>query len=408
MILFRMAWRYILSYFRRTVVTVVLIASMTALLIFTSSFMSGSHQTMIRSGVEIYPGYIQITTRQFRKSPGLENLIFDVTMIKELLKGVTEIHTLAARYESYVLYASEEKGVAGLFTGIEPEEESHLSRLESSLVKGRFLRSSDYGKVYMGTELAKKLKVEVGDTLSFIGTASDYSFAADNLQVVGLFRTGLFEFDANAAFTPKSYIDDIMAAHNLASQLVILPRDPPNSAALSQHINTILQDSQYVAEDWSSRLSGLVQAMKVDSIFGYLTLGVIFLVILFVIMIYTFLSIFARVRLVGVLRAIGTTPAQIAATFLMESAILSTCGVLLGAVMGGAVAYYFNIHPIDYSGYEEQFKQYGLAASEMPALFSPMLIVRDGTIMLVLSILSTLYPIIKVTGFRPVEAMHHV
>lgn len=402
-----MAWKNIIAYKKRTIITIILTVCMTALMIFASSFMNGSHQTMITSGVEIYPGYIQITNSEFRKSPGLENLIFDVEAIQTSLAEINGIHTYGARFESFVLYSHENKAVGGLFTGIEPEKEQYLSRLKSSLIKGSFLKPDDIGKIYMGVELAKRLNLNVGETLSFIGTGADYSFTADILEVKGLFKTGLFEFDSNGAFVPKKYLDEIMVTGNLATHIVVLPMDQSQSKSLAAVINNKL-GKDYIAEDWTIRLSGLVAAMKVDSIFGYLTLAIIFLVIFFVVMIYTFLSIFTRVRTIGVLRAIGTTPTQIAITFLLESIILAAISVIIGAIIGGALSLYFNINPIDYSGYEEQFKQYGLAASAMPADFSLLLILRDMLIMFILSVGSTLYPIGKVTSYSPIEAIHHV
>ncbi len=405
--LLHMAWKNIFAYKKRTYITIILTVCMTGLMIIASSFMEGSHETMITSGVEIYPGYIQITGKDYRNSPGLENLILNTNTLKAKLSQIPGIATYGVRFESFVLYSHKNKAVGGFFTGIEPEKEQFLSRLSSSLVKGEFLEPEDTNQIYMGVELAKRLDLTPGDTLSFIGTGADYSFTADNLVVKGLFKTGLFEFDSNGAFVTKKYFDEVMVAENSASHIVVLPEDLANSFSLANAIANKLGD-EYEATDWTIRLSGLVAAMKVDSIFGYLTLAIVFLVIFFVVMIYTYLSIFTRVRTVGVLRAIGTSPQQIATTLLLESVVLAGFGVVIGALIGGAVSLYFNINPIDYSGYEEQFKQYGLAASAMPATFSPFLILRDMVIMFILSLTSTLYPIIKVTGYSPIEAMHHV
>ena len=126
------------------------------------------------------------------------------------------------------------------------------------------------------------------------------------------------------------------------------------------------------------------------------------------IVIYTLLSVFARVREIGILRAIGTTPGQVLGMLVFESVVLASISVFLGGLIGGALAYYFQVNPISYSGYEEQFKQYGMVMSAMPAEFAPLTILRDMTIMFVLSVLSTLYPILKVNSFKPVDAIHHV
>lgn len=406
-ILAKMAWKNLLAYKKRSIITLILVVCTTALMVFSSAFMTGSHETMIKSGVEIYPGYIQITHKDYRSSPGLENLIFDVGTVTGILSQLDGIETYGVRYESFVLYSHEDKAVAGLFTGIEPSKEQHLSRLKDSLVKGQYLDSEDLNVIYMGDELAKRLHLKVGDAFSFLGTDAEYSFTADNLTLKGTFKTGLYDFDASSAFVTKKYLDTVMATENIASHIIVLPSSKRSSHVLSITIDNEI-GPEYTAEDWRVRLSGLVQAMKVDSIFGYITLGIIFLVIFFVIMIYTFLAVFTRVREVGILRAIGTTPAQVLTTFLLESIFLSMVSVLLGALIGGAVSYYFQVNPIDYSGYEEQFKQYGLAASAMPAYFSPMMVLRDMIIMFFLSILSTLYPIVKMVRFRPVEAMRHV
>jgi ABC-type antimicrobial peptide transport system permease subunit len=82
--------------------------------------------------------------------------------------------------------------------------------------------------------------------------------------------------------------------------------------------------------------------------------------------------------------------------------------VVIGGLIGGTFAYYFHLNPFVFSGFEEQFKQYGLAASAMPTAFMPSVILRDMAVMFGLSVLSTLYPILKINRFRPIEAIHHV
>jgi len=127
-----------------------------------------------------------------------------------------------------------------------------------------------------------------------------------------------------------------------------------------------------------------------------------------VVMIYTLLAVFARIREIGIMRAVGTTPGQIFGILLLESSMLGFASVLAGGLIGGAFAWYFNVHPLVFSGMEEQFKQYGLAASAMPTAFQPMTILRDMGVMFVLLLLSALYPIVKVNRYQPIEAIHHV
>ena len=405
--LFKLALRNIIAYKKRSCVTALLTAIMTALLVFSSAWMDGSHDTMIQNAVEIYPGYIQITDKGFRANPSYDHLIFDAAAIKQKLSRNNDIAHFAARFESFVLFAADEKAVGGMLTGIEPEEEVHLSRLSSSLGKGEYLSADDTNQIYIGYELAKRLKLVVGDEVAFIGNGADYSFAADNLKVKGIFQTGLFNFDAKTAFVSKSYFDQIMAAENYATHLIILPKQPGQAEELASTIAVSI-GSLYQTASWNQTMAGLVKAMKLDSVFGYISLGIIFIVIFFVIMIYTLLAVFARVREIGILRAIGTAPRQILTLLLLESSLLALTSVIIGGVIGGAFAYYFHHNPIVFAGMEEQFKQYGLASSAMPTAFMPFTILRDMVVIFGLSVLSTLYPILKINHLRPIEAIHHV
>ena len=307
MIPWKLVLKNIRGYRKRSVVTVVLSAITTALLVFSSAIMDGSHNTMIKNAVEIYPGYMQITHRDFRDTPGYENLIFDLDSLHRSLASIPGIAVYGARFETYVLYSTEARSVGGMLTGIEPRAEEQLSRMASSLYEGEYLDDEDGAVVYIGFELAKRLKVGIGDELAFIGNGTDYSMAADVVTVKGTFRTGLFDFDASAAFMNKRYLDEIMVSGNMATHVIVLPENVEECGKLEERINQQV-DGDNVAESWSRTMASLVQAMKLDSVFGYITLGIIFIVIFFVIMIYTLLTVYARVREVGVMRAVGTTP----------------------------------------------------------------------------------------------------
>ncbi len=403
----KLALRNIAAYKKRTIVTLLLTTITTGLLVFSTAWMDGSHQTMIKNAVEIYPGHIQITGKDFREKPSFDNLIFEAAIIQEKLSQIDGINYFASRFESFVLFSADEKAVGGMLTGIEPEQEKYLSRLASSLLKGEYLTQGDTNQVYIGHEFAKRLKIDLGDEVAFVGNGADYSFAADNLTVKGIFQTGLYGFDAGSAFIAKKYFDQIMAAENYATHFIVLPKRTEKAEELAVEISRVI-GPDYQSASWNQIMADLVKAMQLDSLFGYITLGVIFIVIFFVIMIYTLLTVFARIHEIGILRAIGTTPQQILAMLLLESSLLALISVIIGGLIGGYFAYYFQLNPIVFSGYEEQFKQYGLAVSAMPTAFAPLVIFRDMLVMFVLSVLSTLYPIIKINQYRPVEAMRHV
>lgn len=413
MILFKMAFRELLTHKKRSVVTLLLSAFSTALFIFANALSDGSHNQLIRSSVEVYPGYMQVTNRAFEDNPNFDNLIFDADSVKQKLAGVAGIGAIAQRFESYALYSTDEQSIGGMFTAIEPENEADVSRLKRSLVEGEYLDSNDTNALYLGAELAKRLGVGVGDKLSFISTGADYSFAADNLVVKGLFKTKLYEFDNGSGFVNKRYFDEVMRSGNIATHIIMNPADVKRIDELTRAAQKAAGKEMEV-KNYKTTLEDLILAMEIDTIFGYITLGIFFIVIFFVIGIFAFLSVYARIRQIGVLRAIGTTPRQVMGMLLIEALILGVLSVGAGGAVGAYASDHYEKHPIAFSSLvdldtEEYAKQYNMVAeANLPTEFNPSKIIAEMGLMLFLNLLTVLYPLVIINRFTPTEAIRYV
>lgn len=413
MILVKMAWRELLTHKKRSLITLALSAFGTALFIFANALNDGSHSQLIRSSVEVYPGYMQVSNRAFEDNPSFDHLIFDVSNVKKTLETVEGIRVYAARFETYALYVKDDQSIGAMFTAIEPENEAHVSRLKDSLVEGEYLTKNDSNALYLGVELAKRLGVGVGDSLAFISTGADYSFAADNLVVKGLFKTRLYEFDNGSGFVNKGYFDDIMRSSDMATHIIMSPREVNRIDRVTEETQKVLGDS-LVVKNYKTTLEELILAMEIDTIFGYITLGIFFIVIFFVIAIFAFLSVYARIRQIGVLRAIGTTPVQVMGMLLIEALILGVLSVGAGGAVGAYASAHYEEHPIEFSSWgevelEEYYKQYNMVAEvTIPTEYNPPKIAVEMFIMLLMNLLSVLYPILMINRFTPTEAIRYV
>jgi ABC-type lipoprotein release transport system permease subunit len=408
-----MALRQLLANKKRTVVTLLLSTFATALLIFANAISDGSHNQLIRSSVEVYPGYIEITHRDYVDEPGLDHLLVDAQSLKQRVLAVEGVQSAAIRFETFALYAGETRTIGGMFTGIEPSSEAGVSRLKGALQEGEYLSDRGDNALYVGVELARRLGVGVGDVLAFISTGADYSFAADNLEITGVFKTRLYEFDNASAFVSKAYFDRVMNARGYATHLIVQPENIESADAVAAEIRKVL-GSDVKVRSYTESMADLVKAMEIDEIFGYITLGIFFIVIFFVIAIFAFLSVFGRIRELGVLRALGTTPSQVAGMLIAEALILGVLSVGLGGAAGAYASHHYEKHPITIDtlfgmDVEEYSKQYNIVAeSTIPALFDPQKIIVEMIIMLLLNLLSVIYPVMMVNRFTPTEAMRHV
>ena len=99
---------------------------------------------------------------------------------------------------------------------------------------------------------------------------------------------------------------------------------------------------------------------------------------------------------------------------LIEALILGVLSVGSGGAAGAWAAKHFEEHPISFASMvdmdpEEYYKQYNMVADmTIPSEFNPSQIARDVLIMLLLNLLTVVYPITMINRFTPTEAIRYV
>ncbi|KIM10875.1 MAG: hypothetical protein KU37_09130 [Sulfuricurvum sp. PC08-66] len=403
--LLAMAWRHILRQRRHSLITLILSMLTTTLFIFYVGMMEGSYAKIFKDSAHIYPGFIQATAPKFRDTPTYDYFLENRDALIERIESVQGVARVTPRVETFVLAASDENAIGALCVGIDPLKEPKVSTLFDTLKEGRLLEPTDTHAVLIGATLAKRLGITLGGSFSILGTAMDESFAAETLTVVGIFQSGLRDFD-EAVFLNLTAFDALFLSHDRASTLVIDPDNYTQSASVAQMLSS--QIDEVVIEDWRVYLSTLVDAMRMDRISGMMMLWLFIVLIFFVVAIYSYLSITARTREAGVMRALGTKPSQIMTLFFLEALILGGISALLGGMMGGLIIYYLELYPITLESMEEAYKAYGFIEATLPTHFSWAIVLEGVGYIALLNIACALYPAWLVVRPRPIDAMHHL
>ncbi len=405
--MFRLAIKNILFYKGRSITTFVLTFISALFFIVYVAMMDGSHNSMLQNALKVYTGAIEIYKKGYRDIGGNEYLVTDVSAIEAKLEKIEGIAAYTSRYETYGLLSAGDQSAAAMVAGVNPDKEKGISELEVALIEGEYLSQNAGNCLYAGVDLVKKLQVRIGDEISFIGGASDNSFAADIFKLCGVFKTGSFEFDASASFVARSYFDTLMYADNKASYITMKLDDVNRADEVNAAISKVI-DGDYESVTWKTLMSAMVEAMEVDSVFGYISMSLFFVVIFFVVMIYGFINASSRVREFGTLRCIGLSRTNIRALLFYEIFILSTAAILLAGPIGAGINYYFSVYPIVIPGISETYKDYGIVSDEIPFDFNLFTISWNIAVIYLLNFISIIYPVSYINAFKPIEATRHV
>lgn len=406
--MFSFALKNILFYKGRSITTFILTFLSTMLFIVYVSMTDGSHKSMLENSLKVYIGAIEIYHKDYRDIGGNEYLIENVDSIKDRLSDIDGIELISSRYETFGLISHKEFSTASMVVGIEPKKEEILSQLKNALIDGEYLSNESKNSLYIGSGIANKLKVKIGDEVSFIGAASDNSFAADIFKVSGVFKTGLFDFDSTAAFISRDYFDKLMLSKDKASYITIKVDDLDEVDRINSEILKVIDTKELESLTWKILMKTMVEAMEVDSIFGYISLALFLIVIFFVIMIYGFINVSTRTKEFGVLRCIGLSGKHLFLLLVYEIVILSSLAIVLATPIAGYICYYYSINPIVIEGIAEMYKDYGIVSDEIPFSFDILTIFWNITVVYMLNILSVIYPYFYINSFKPIEASRHV
>jgi putative ABC transport system permease protein len=170
--------------------------------------------------------------------------------------------------------------------------------------------------------------------------------------------------------------------------------------------NRLKGNDRLVVKDWSELMPGLIEAIKMDLVSGFVFYLILIVVVAFSILNTFLMVIFERTKEFGVLMALGTAPGRLTRILLMESMTIAFIGIAIGIGAGIGVTLYFESHGIFISGASELLGQFGL-----PERMFPKLSFLSGSIgpsvVLVITFLTALYPALKVRKLRPTEALAH-
>jgi len=175
---------------------------------------------------------------------------------------------------------------------------------------------------------------------------------------------------------------------------------------LGQILKVIADDKESLT--WKTLMKPMVQAMEVDSVFGYISISLFYVVIFFVIMIFGFINVSSRIREFGTLRCIGLSRGKLRLLLFYEIFILSTLAIIIAAPIGAYISHYFSVNPIVIEGMSEMYKDYGIVSDELPFSFNLMTITWNIALIYVLNFLSIIYPTSYINNFKALEATHHV
>ncbi len=401
----RLGWRNLWRHPRRTWLTTGAMIFSNVLLVFMISLQLGMYQLMIDNSLRIFTGHLQVQAPGYNDTPHMSKTVPDIKQLAAKLREVSGNGNVAARASGFALFSSAERSYGAMVIGVEAEYEPGVSSLPGLIKQGRYLNNSKGAEVVLGAALARNLKVSLHDELTLMGSGKDGSFAADVVNVVGIFETGVPDIDRNFVQMPLDRFQEVFSMENEGHTIVALAEDFSQIAQLQQRLQKPLSDTEkLVLLDWDALSPGLQQAIDADMASAWFMYGILILLVAFSVLNTQLMSVLERTHEFGIIMALGLKPGRLGRMVLMESTIMAGMGFVIGTALGSLVALYFHTYGLSLPGMEDAMARYNLPGRMYPST-SMVSLCLGPAVVFIACILASAYPALRLYRLHPIDAM---
>ncbi len=242
--------------------------------------------------------------------------------------------------------------------------------------------------------------------------AGNFISVHQQLTVVGLFKSGMAEYDSNYIYVPLQVAQKMLGVEGKVNRLCVAVDDFERAGEVRDKVKEALSAAGYDrmnAITWEVEKSSFLRAVALERGVTTILIGCVIVVAGFCVLAIMLMLVREKTRDIGILRALGATWWGIAITFLLEGFLIGFTGAALGCVIGFDFASHLN-EVADYvysvTGWTAFPKDLYLLDKipTVPVYFAAVVI---GAFAVLVSMAASVYPALKAAFLDPVESLRY-
>ena len=414
--IFKIAVRNLMRYKRRTLLTALLI-TLGVLMVILFSGLSGSFKAMMIGQItDANLSQIQIHKKGYVSSMDAIPLNLNLDQegyakIEDVLKRHPAVDAWAPRIKLGAMLSNYSETTNIRLNAIDPEKEIKVCPAVGDRMtfgqKGSREKLIGPSEIIIPDKLAKGMGIGLGDTVVLVANNKDGSVNGLNFTVAGITETivgpqgkeGYMHIKDARALLRMEKPEITEVAVRLKNFDLLNPVYADLKSSLAEFKNKKGQPA-FEIHTWE-KLSPFYNIARMIDLMSVSMKLIMVSIVLISILNVMIMSVYERVREIGTMAAIGTTPGKIMALFLTEGSILGLISIAAGNIIGLSGIFILNIYKIRFSfGQNDNL------------ILAPAVSVTElfwlAAIVLLVSVLASLQPAYKASKMEPVDALGHV
>jgi lipoprotein-releasing system permease protein len=375
-------------------------------LVTTLAFQSGMEQEL---RAKILTGTAHINVFR-RGSKPLE----DADALVKRIAGVSGVKTATATTYKTALLSGANGSVQGVLKAIDLNASPDALEVTRTLLPGGKLAGlarTEYPDgttsegVIIGKRLAEDANLKINDTVKAIipegrGELTPAGLAPEqrSYRVVGIFESGLYEYDSAWAYISMDAARSIVGEGEAATVVQVTLADLYAVDDVSRRIKSFLKPD-YVVQGWPELNQTAFTALNLQRLAFSVVITLIIVVAALNIVTTLIMLVVEKKRDIAILTAMGATSRAILLVFMLQGLALGLFGTIIGAAFGVTTALVcdaYKLIQLDARIYSIAFVPFRLAWIDTFAV---------AVIALGISFVATLYPAWRASRLDPVEGI---
>ncbi len=250
---------------------------------------------------------------------------------------------VAPSLEGLVLIQVDDRVHTPILRGVDPQYEPLVSQVPQCMIAGEFLVGDE--QIVVGQDLARRLNIWVGDTLTVYSPQSfvneDEIRLPEELVVSGIFNVGMYEYDIGFVFTSLETAGSLYNVEQGVHTMQVMLDNPLRAAEAAMHIHEVL-GAGFFPRTWMEMHSQIFAALHVEKNMMFFLLAFVALVAAFSITNTLITLTVQKTREIGLLKSLGFGHGGIMGVFFWMGLIQGVFGNLFGVGLGLLVLKYRN------------------------------------------------------------------
>ena len=413
----RFAFKNIWRYKRRTIITFAAISIGITFFVFLDSMLNGFYYDSLRNFIDYESAHLKVYNREFyaeMEDEGFLPLDKGIDNYAELEKrlGVDDV-VMAPRITFSARLVNEEIGGERPFTviGIDPEKDGAVYSLSDAMIAGKLadLQAGENG-IIMGKVGAKKMEVDLGDTLTILTRTRNNTYQAISVDVVGILDSPNPNINRSVAYMSLDIADTDLDMEGSVTEIGLRAKSDDVDDLLPELRGRLEADglSQLQVLSWRELGKDWLTLHKTKIVGTYIFIVVVFVIAAVGIINTLLMSMFERVKEIGMMRALGMNDREVLWGFIFEGGAIGFLGACLGVIIGIILNSYLVYHGIDWSAMgnmEDVDLGYRVAMNVIKGIWNPAAFITAALFSIIAPALISIYPSRKALKMEITQAL---